>query len=115
MKDGAYSLCFSAASYSGRGHMNVNRQTITGWDGAYRVTGHVTETGHKLAGNLHVNLDPKIIGNSRLEKEFVLPVTGTSDDRGFVLVGLGPLGIIIQLECGWQLGGEGGPESGMLN
>jgi hypothetical protein len=98
MRDGQYSICLSANGYSGRGKLELKANRGQGHDGRYRVELLLRGEGSTCAGIANVLMDPRTVHNSSMPSHYSLNMTGSSNGEAFKLIGVGPLGLIVQLD-----------------
>ena len=102
MKDGQYSMVFSADGHTSDGRLHLAEGRATGGDGSYRVSGRIAEAGRNLIGLIEVELAPGMSPNAKIDEAFEVKMHGKADDAGFTLIGAGPLGIIVELTCSYD-------------
>ncbi len=102
MKDGIYSLHFSADGYDGDGTFDLQANRGHGQDGNFKLEGHLIENRNKLTAIFNVLMMPAAVRNSRLPDHYSLNMSGTSTDDSFDLIGAGPLGVIVDIACKWS-------------
>ncbi len=102
MKDGIYSLRFSADGYEGNGTFDLQENRGHGHDGKFKLEGHLIKNGSKLTAIFNVLMTPTIVRNSRLPEHYSLNMSGTSTEDTFRLIGTGPLGVIVDIDCRWS-------------
>ena len=102
MKDGNYELLFSADGYSGRGHLVVDGTKAVGGDGQYRVEGNLQDSRQHITASFNVSIEPAVVANARVPHQFSLQMTGIATDRDFSLIGIGPLGLIVEFNCSYR-------------
>jgi hypothetical protein len=102
MKDGHYDLCLSADGYSGRGSLLLEGRRARGSDGHYRIQGNVFDAAQHINAVFSVLMPPALIANARVPEHYSLQMTGTADDAGFTLIGVGPLGLIVEIACSYK-------------
>lgn len=101
MKDGTYAMRFSADGYDGEGTFLLQDNRGQGDDGKFKLEGHLIERNSNLTAIFNVLMTPAATMNSRLPEHYSLNMTGTTSDRGFTLIGTGPLGVIVDIGCAW--------------
>ncbi len=99
MRNGEYKMIFSADGHASDGRLHVASGFATGGDGSYTLSGQVAEAGRNLIGTFDVSLAPGMSPNREIAAEFVVHMNGREDDSGFTLIGAGPLGIIVEINC----------------
>lgn len=97
MKNGRYDLCFSADGYNGRGHLVVDGKTVSGGDGQYRLEGSLQDGRQHITASFNVSMDPSIVRNARMPSQYSVQMSGTATDDDFTLIGIGPLGLIVEI------------------
>ncbi len=97
MKDGRYALRFSANGYQGSGHVDVDGSKLVGGDGAYRLEGSLQDGRQHVTGSFNVTLEPTAVANARVPRQFSLQMSGTASEYDFSLLGIGPLGLIVEM------------------
>ncbi len=102
MKDGHYSMVFSADGHISDGRLDLEEGQANGGDGSYRVVGRIAEAGNSLIGILEITLAPGMSPNAKIGEAFAVTMHGKSDAVGFTLIGAGPLGIIVELTCKYE-------------
>ena len=102
MKDGVYELQFSADGYNGLGEMVLKDNRGKGQDEKVRIEGHLMENRSSLSAVVNVLMAPATLRNARVPAHYSLTMTGTADDGGFSLIGIGPIGIIVDLKGTWR-------------
>ena len=101
MKDGRYSMHFSAAGYDSEGTFLLQGNRGRGDDGQFKLEGRLMERSNNLTASFDVLMTPAATMNSRLPAHYSLDMTGTANDEGFTLIGTGPLGVIVDIGCAW--------------
>ncbi len=101
MKDGTYSMHFSASGYAGKGTFLLQDNHGRGDDGRFKLQGHLRERSNNLTASFDVLMTPAATMNSRLPEHYSLDMIGTANDDGFTLIGTGPLGLIVDIGCAW--------------
>ncbi len=99
MADGRYALRFGANGYEARGSLTIDGGRVQGGDGTCRIEGNVAESAGQVSAVINVEIPHELVGNARLPDHFSLRLTGATNDRGFHLIGIGPLGVIVDLVC----------------
>ena len=99
MRDGVYQLNLTADGYSGNGEMNLNDNRGQGHDGQFKVELHLHGEGPQLSGIANVLMSPRIVHNSRMPEHYSLTMNGNEHDDSFSLIGIGPLGLIIEIKA----------------
>jgi hypothetical protein len=102
MKDGHYDLCLSADGYSSRGLLLLEGRRARGSDGRYRIQGNVFDGARHINAVFSVLMPPALVANACMPENYSLQMTGTADDAGFTLIGVGPLGLIVEIECAYK-------------
>ena len=102
MNDGVYALRFSADGYEGDGTFALQRNRGHGGNGLFRVEGHLVEKQNRLTAIVNVLMQPAAVHNARLPEHYSLNMTGTSSGDAFSLIGIGPLGVIVDLDARWS-------------
>jgi hypothetical protein len=97
--DGSYKVCFQAYGYKGAGWALKDGHTFFGGDGVYKFSGHINESGGYVVATMDVSIDSEIAANTMIRNDFKLNMTGTLGVDRFSLLGTGPLGVIIEIEC----------------
>lgn len=101
MKDGCYAMRFSADGYRGKGRFDLQDNRGEGRDDQFSIQGHLVEQGNNLTAIFNVLISPAVTGNSRLPDHYSLTMSGTSNGNSFMLIGVGPLGVIVDIDCTW--------------
>jgi hypothetical protein len=109
MKSGAYSMVFVCDGYRGYGSAEVNAKWLKGGSDRYAIGGQIDGSGSQLSTNLRIDLTDGVSGNAFIKGGFFCAMKGQGAEFSFNLYGLGPLGIIIGIECQWA--GELEPRS----
>jgi hypothetical protein len=94
-------MIFSCDGYRGYGDAHVERTALRGGSERYLVDGQLAGSGINLTGQLQIDLAPGVSGNTFIKGGFPCSMTGTGAEFSFRLYGVGPLGIIIGIECQW--------------
>ncbi len=102
MKDGIYELQFSADGYDGLGEMVLKDNRGKSQDRHLRLEGHLTESRSSLTALVNVLMTPAMVRNARLPEHYSLNMAGTANDGEFSLIGIGPIGIIVDLKGTWR-------------
>jgi hypothetical protein len=102
MKDGHYDLCLSTDGYDGRGSLVIEGKHIEGGNDQFEFEGHLSDARQNITAVLNVLMDALVVPNSRLPRQFSLQMTGTATDDDFSLIGTGPLGLIIEIDCSYR-------------
>jgi hypothetical protein len=102
MKDGNYDLCFSADGYTGHGSLVLEGMRASGGDDHYTLEGSLTDTRQNITAVFDVLMPPRFVPNSRLPDHYSLQMTGTASDGDFSLIGTGPLGLIVEIDCSYN-------------
>ena len=101
MKNGSYTLRFNCDGYTGTGRLEVDVLTVKGGDSQYTIEGQLAEAGRNVIAALTIGLAPGVSGNSKIRGSFSCAMTGTSSEESFSLYGIGPLGLIIEIDGQW--------------
>lgn len=99
MKDGHYNLSLTADGYCGIGELSLNDNRGQAQDGKFKIQLHLQGQGPKLAGIANVLMSPQVLQNSRLPEHYSLNMTGTERGDSFSLIGIGPLGLIVEISA----------------
>ena len=102
VKDGQYTMVFSADGHTSDGRLHFSEGRASGGDGSYRLNGQIAEAGRNLIGVIQVELAPGMSPNAKIAEAFEVRMHGKADDAGFTLIGAGPLGIIVELTCSYD-------------
>lgn len=102
MKDGIYEFRFSADGYDGFGEMILKDNRGKGEDRYFRIEGHLMENRSSLTAVVNVLMAPATVRNARLPEHYSLNMTGTANDSEFSLIGIGPIGVIVDLKGTWR-------------
>lgn len=102
MKNGEYKICLKADGYRGEGSLSLSDDYGSGHDGAYAVELKLQGKGPSLNGIANIRMSPSAVHNSRMPKRYSLPMSGVDRDDAFSLIGIGPLGLIVELNAHWQ-------------
>ena len=99
MRDGSYRIRLAADGYAGRGTLQLERNRGRGHDGSFSVAIHVVSDAPTLTAVVDIDLTADAVGNTRMPDRYALDMTGHSVDADtFALIGVGPLGLIIELQ-----------------
>ena len=101
MRDGNYALRISADGFVGSGvfAMRDNRGAVQ--DTLFNMTGHLIERRAALDAVFNVKMEPAVIGNKGMPKCFSLHMDGAANNDSFHVIGVGPLGLIIEIDGEW--------------
>ncbi len=105
MQDGDYEMHFSADGFQSRGALRLDAGRAVGGDGHYGVDGNCVDSAGQLSAVFNVRMPPRLLGNTRIPEHFSLRMTGATTAQGFQLIGIGPLGVIVEIACtpaGWS-------------
>jgi len=102
MKDGEYTICLKAGPYAGAGELSLNNDYGKGHDGVYAVEVQLQGQGPRLHGIANILMSSTVVHNSQMPSHYSLPMTGIDKPDGFSLMGIGPLGLIIELDAHWN-------------
>ncbi len=101
MKSGTYSMRLDCAGHSGLGTLVLDGIWAKGSDARYRIEGQLTHSGTHLIAALTIDLTPGIPSDFPIKQLFACSMTGSGGEDSFVLYGIGPLGLIIEIVCQW--------------
>ncbi len=104
MKEGIYNVHLSADSYDGEALINVEGRRGEGRDGVWQIAVNFTEFGARCGANAVIDMPPDVVHNSRIPAHYAVDLNGSSDEESFSLLGIGPLGLIIELKGQWTGG-----------
>jgi len=102
MKNGQYKICLKADGYSGEGDLSLSDDHGQGHDGAYAVELELHGKGPSLNGIARIIMSPAVVHNSRMPERYSLPMSGVDHEDAFSLIGIGPLGLIVELNAQWH-------------
>ncbi len=104
MKDGSYRINLAADGYAGQGELNLSGNRGQGHDGRYRLDIHVLSEMPTLTALVNIQMHSHTIRNARIPGHYSLEMTGNGRGDGFTLIGIGPLGLIIELNGTMAIG-----------
>ncbi len=99
MNEGEYDVLFSAEGVSRPGHARVEDSVLVGADGVYHFRGQLEGTSAHVEAEVAINVVPGVVHNSRIGTDFTMRMSGAATPSGFRLLGAGPLGLIIEIDC----------------
>lgn len=101
MEDGVYRLRFAAEGIDAEGRLCIENNRATGGDGLREMRGEFTQTGPAVQASFDVRCAATRppIGAS---PTYTLRMFGTGTEQGFDLIGVGPLGLIIEITGEWS-------------
>ena len=102
MRDGTYALRFSADGYLGNGCFTMHDNRGEAHEGRLRIDGHLIERPATLDAIFNVSMDPEMIGNSGMPSRYSVQMNGAASDDGFSVIGVGPLGLIVEISGEWS-------------
>ena len=111
MNDGLYRLRFKAVGANADGSLTVANEAAVGDDSYRHLAGTLTHSGNIVEATIDVSCRdgaPLPIGGFR---EYTVKFAGNASPDRFSMIGLGPLGLIVELSGEWQheLGTRGWP------
>ena len=102
MNDGLYRLRFNAAGADADGSITVTNEAAVGADPYRHLSGTFIRTGTNVEATLDVTCvdgAPLPIGGA---KQYTIKLAGNSSHHHFSVIGVGPLGLIVELTGEWQ-------------
>lgn len=103
MKDGIYDFCFSALNRRHHGSIEVRDNVAEGGDPVHAVRGQVSRAGTNLVASFEVSRR----GDASLSA-YQLKMSGTGTQTEFNVIGLGPLGLIVECHGTWRAAADTG-------
>lgn len=97
--DGSYRFDIRAYGYAGSGWATKKGLQLIGADGACRFWGNVSESGGHAAASVSVRIDESAAKTTTIENAFTMQMSGVIEEGGFSLLGLGPHGVIVEIDC----------------
>jgi hypothetical protein len=98
MKDGGYVIVFSAGGYRGTGELVLEGNRGRGRQGRCEMELQLNGAGPKLTGVATVLMDASAIHNAMIPLRFSVALTGVEREDTFSLIGIGPLGMIVEID-----------------
>ena len=114
MRDGKYALRLSADGYVGDGQFTMRDNRGQGHDGRFKVEGHLIERPATLDAIFNVLMEPDALGNSEMPDHYSLQMTGATRDDHFNVIGVGPLGLIIEITGEWAGSSDEQPDARLM-
>jgi hypothetical protein len=97
MRNGKYAIDFSAGDFDGSGWLSAEDNQVQGGDTTYRLKGEIVTASDRAEGQFNVVMEQALTLNSQMPLTFSFSAVGTTSDAEFSLIGVGPLGMIIEL------------------
>jgi len=101
MRDGNYALRISADGFVGNGRFAMHDNRGAGQDTHFRVEGHLIERRAALDAVFNLRVDPAVLDNKGVPKHFSLHLDGAANNDSFHVIGVGPLGLIVEIAGEW--------------
>ncbi len=98
MKEGIYSVHLSADSYDGDALLSLEGRRGEGRDGVWQIALNFNDFGARCGANAVIDMPPDVVHNSRIPAHYSVELNGSSDEESFSLIGIGPLGLIVELK-----------------
>lgn len=114
MRDGNYALRFAADGYVGNAQFAMHDNRGQGHDGVFRLEGHLIERPATLDAIFNVMMGPEVVSNSSMPDHYSLQMTGAKRDDHFNVIGIGPLGLIIEIDGDWSSPLEAAPDARLM-
>ncbi len=101
MRDGNYTLRISADGFfaSGLFAMHDNRGAVQ--EALFNMTGQLIERRAALDAVFNLHVEPAVIDNLGMPKRFSLHMDGAANNDSFSVIGVGPLGLIVEIDAAW--------------
>jgi hypothetical protein len=97
MKNGCYSMQFSAGGFVESGTLSVANLEAEGHGQRFGIRGRLANTGQRLTASMTVETFPGSLRNRFIGHTFTLSMQGVDAEGQFSLCGVGPLGVIVEL------------------
>ena len=103
MKDGLYDFHFVALETDSRGHVTVQGNLVDGGDPLHEVQGQLSRAGANMLASFDVRRRmPSAPAPEGGPSHYTLKMFGSGTDTDFSVIGLGPLGLIVELRGTWR-------------
>ena len=110
MKDGLYDFHFSALGVDHPGTLSVYRDLAEGADDHHALKGRLSRVGANLTASFEVARRAPRDDDAAPQAPYTLKMIGTGTATQFNVIGLAPLGLIVELRGTWRPGPDGGPD-----
>ncbi len=95
--DGLYTLRLAAAGDQAEVPLSVRQNVVRGGDAAHVLRGEFTVTGDGLHATIEVTCAPDRCRRTGGSRSFTLRMFGHATEQGFDVIGVGPLGLIVEM------------------
>ena len=118
MKDGLYDFRFVALDQDSRGTVRVSGNLVDGGDPIHAVRGQLSRAGANMLASFDIQRrTPPAHAVEGDPTGYTVRMFGSGTDTEFSVIGLGPLGLIVELQGTWRStlpedGGESGRPEG---
>lgn len=103
MKDGLYDWRFVALDKDSRGTVRVRRNLVDGGDPLHTVRGQVSRAGANMLASFEIQWrTPPVHAVEGGPTSYTIRMFGSGTDTEFSLIGLGPVGLIVELQGTWR-------------
>lgn len=102
MRDGVYVSSLNVDGRSAIGLLTLVGNHGKGSDGIHQFEIQVGGSGHHLTGIINVIGDPELAAARGLPHHYSLSMIGSGNQETFNLIGLGPNGIVVEIDAAWR-------------
>ena len=97
--EGSYALHFSLGTRREKGTLALRHGVLAGDLDGFRLNGRIRRGETMLAASVDVLSIDRRAPEPSLVAAFRVQMTGLLESDGFTLIGAGPLGIIVEIDC----------------
>jgi hypothetical protein len=117
VKDGTYDLVFSANGHDTRASLQFDGRRARASEGEIHLEGNFVNAERHLTAVFDVLMAPCLLRNARIPERYSVQMSGTGSERDFNLIGIGPLGLIVEIAGSYRcpLAEAAIAESGVAN
>lgn len=103
MKDGRYDFHFVALTHDHQGQVSLRGNLVEGGDAMHAVRGQLSRAGANLLASFEVFWKtPTNPWRSQPADGYTIKMFGTGTHTTFNVIGLGPLGLIVEFHGTWR-------------
>jgi hypothetical protein len=97
MQDGNYDIRLKADGFNGAGALNLTGDEGEGGSHDFSIRLHMGGAGPSATGALTIAMDSANVHNTSIPPTYAVAMTGSSSADQFALLGVGPIGLIVEL------------------
>ena len=103
MKDGLYDFHFVALDKDHRGRVTVRGNIAEGGDPLHGVRGQLSRAGANILASFEIQWrTPSVPALDDEPPSYTIRMFGSGTDTEFSVIGLGPLGLIVEMHGTWN-------------